>query len=276
MLLDILWKNKMNKIISKRGTDVPFKIIEGKKGGPLVVMLHGLISNMHEDNRYIQIGEALKEFGINSIMFAQIDSEESKEDFINYSLDSAIDDLDVCIKYMIDEYKIDKDNISLIGYSLGSRIASLVLNKYHIKNVVFIAGAIFKGFINNEFLGNDIHELKKEIKEKGYGTFYYEFEDEYLKISKEFINNMEEYDPFIELNKFNGNALIIHGKNDDVVDIKHAYQVYKSLNNTNYKKLIVYKNSDHSFGGWSTNLNIQESNSMCNDVIEFLRNKIII
>ena len=265
----------MNKIISNRGTEVPFKIIEAKKGGPLVIMVHGFKANMHEDNRFIQIGNELSKNGINSIMFLQICGEDSKEDFINFNLDNSIDDLDKCLKYMIDNYQIDINNISLIGYSLGARIISLVMNKYNIKNVIMIAPAIFKGLNNNsKFLGNDIEKLKREANEKGYANLYYEYENINLKLSKRFIDNMEEYDPYIELNKYEGNILIIHGKKDDIVDYKNSYLIYDNLINVKDKKLILFDHSDHSFGGWSNNLNIEESNNLCNEIIKYLLDKI--
>ena len=266
----------MNKIISKRGTEVPFIIVEGKRKGPLLVMIHGFSSNKHEDNRYLKIAEELKEIGVNSIMFSQCGHEESKEDFINYTLDNIIDDTYSCIEYMIDNYQIDKNNISLIGYSMGARIVSLIMNKIKAKNIVLIAGANYKGLSNDNdsFLGHDVNDLRKQANEHNCVNIYDPFEDRYLKLSKRFIENMEEYNPIEQLNKYNGNALIIHGMKDDIVSIKKSYLVYNELINTKEKRLIIFKDSDHSFGGWSSNLNIEESNLMCEKIINYLKERV--
>lgn len=263
------------EIKNSRGTLVPFKIFEGNKKGPLVVFIHGFKSNMDEDGRYTKIAKELKNEGINSIMFSQANCGESKEDFINYTIDNIIDDLDCCIKYMLDNFQIDKNNISFVGYSMGGRIASLVSNRYKAKSLVMIAAANFKGFPSSgKFLGQDINKLKEEANKNGYAIFYNQFDDEYLKMNKIFLDNMEEYDPTLELNKYNGDILLIHGLKDDIVKVEVTYNVFNNLDNIKSKRLIIFKDSDHSFGGWSINRNKEESDLLCFKIIDFLKEKI--
>lgn len=240
-------------IKSNRNTDIPAIIIEGKKGGPLILMIHGFKANKTEDGRFLDVANSLKEYGVNSIMFAQAGCNDSKEDFINYTLDNNLDDIETCYKYMKDNYGIDTDKVAMIGYSMGGRLVSLFIDKHpEVKVISLWAAATFEGFDNKDtFLGQALDKMKEEANEKGYCDFYNSFDNEYIKLNKKLIENMEELSPAKGLSKFDGCALIVHGDIDDTVEYRIAQETYEKLLNVKDRELYTVIGADHGFGAWN-------------------------
>lgn len=240
-------------ILSKRNTPIKSIIVEGRKGGPLILMVHGFKANKSEDGRFLDVANALKEYGVNSIMFAQAGCDDSEEDFINFTLKNNLDDIETCYEYMKDNYDIDTDKVGMIGYSMGGRLTSLFIAKHpEIKVIALWAAATFEGFDNKDtFLEQPLDKMKKEASEKGYCDFYNTFDDEYIKLNKELIEDMEYLSPEEGLNKYDGCALIVHGDEDITVEYRIALETYDILINTKDRLLHTVKGADHGFGAWN-------------------------
>ena len=239
-------------IRSNRGSEFPAIIVEGKRGGPLVLMVHGFKANKTEDDRFLDVALSLSKYGVNSIMFAQAGCGDSKEDFINYTLNNSLDDIEVCYEYMIENYAIDKDRVGMIGYSMGGRLTALFIKKHpEIKVIGLWAAAVYDAFNNSDtFLGVSIKQMRKEADEKGYCDFYNSFDDEYIKLNKELIDNMELLSPVEGLNDYKGCCLIVHGDQDVTVEYQVALDCYDDLINAKDRKLVTVEGADHGFGAW--------------------------
>lgn len=261
-------------IKSNRNSEFPAIIVEGKKGGPLVLMVHGFKANKTEDGRFLDVAKTLSEYGVNSIMFAQAGCGDSNEDFINYTLDNSLDDIEVCYEYMKKNYEIDESKVGMIGYSMGGRLTSLFIDKHlEIKAIGLWAAASYNGFNGSDlFLGQSIAEMKKEANEKGYCDFYNSFDNEYIKLNKKLIENMEQLPVTKGLNNFKGYALIVHGDEDVTVEYQVALNTYEQLHNAKDKKLVTVKGADHGFGAWNNKneLSKQLTDATSNYFIEHL------
>ena len=68
-------------VLSKRNTDIPVTIIEADTfPSKLLLCVHGFKANRTEDNRFVEVAEALASNGVSTIMMGFPGCDESKED----------------------------------------------------------------------------------------------------------------------------------------------------------------------------------------------------
>ena len=149
------------QILSKRGTQIPVTIVEADEPKKLLLLAHGFKANRTEDGRFLTVAEALAKHGVSSIMPGFAGCDVSKEDFINYSLNSCIDDISTCYAYMMEHYPLNPDSIGMIGYSMGGRLTSLYIADHpEISCIGLWAAASYDGFGEEDgFLGVSKEEL---------------------------------------------------------------------------------------------------------------------
>lgn len=260
-------------IKSIRNTDIPVSIVDSEKSNaPLVILAHGFKADRHEGGRFSDVARNLAEVGVSSIRMGFPGCDESKEDFINYTLKNCLDDIESSYEYMLDNYSIDTTHLGIIGYSMGGRLASIFINSHpEFKTIGLWAGAVYKDFGgNNEyFLGGDVLTMKKQANELGYADFYNDFDNTNIKLNKALIDEMELYNPLQYLNEFNGNAIVCHGDNDTTVSLDTAYLAMDNLTNAKNKKLLVVKGADHGFGLWDNHM--EQSNELVSETTKFFK-----
>ena len=68
---------------------------------PVVVLCHGTGSNKDEaGNLYVELAAKLEETGIASVRFDFVGNGESKEDYIGYTLTSAVNDVKSIVEFI--------------------------------------------------------------------------------------------------------------------------------------------------------------------------------
>ena len=242
------------EIISKRNTVIPLTIIETDSyPAKLLICAHGFKANRTEDGRFVTVAETLAQNGIMSVMMGFPGCDESKDDFINYTLENCLDDIDSAYDCVKENYELDLSNVGMIGYSMGGKLTSLYIQKHpEIKCIGLWAAAAYDGFNGEEdFLGVPLVQMKKECEEKGYCDFYNGFDDTYIKLSKGLIDQMENLSPVKGLKEYTGAALVVHGDEDITVPYKVAQETYENLVSAKERKLVTVKGADHGFGAWN-------------------------
>ena len=234
---------------SVRNTDIPTTIFDCEKDkAPLIIFVHGFKANRFEDYRFNQVAHELDCYGI-TVGFPGCD--ESKEDFINYSLDSCLEEIELEYKYMLEHYSIDTDHLGLLGYSMGGRLISIFSNRHpEFKTMAFWAGATYDQKEYPKFLGPVYEDMAKEANEKGFYHYYNSFDGDYINLSKQLIDNMVEYTPCELLKPFTGAAIVVHGDKDDTVEPEVGLKTYNALENARVRKRVVVKDANHGFGQW--------------------------
>ncbi|MDO5715521.1 MAG: alpha/beta fold hydrolase [Tissierellia bacterium] len=215
-------------------------IPEGNGPFPAVVMLHGTGSNKDEaGNGYVEMAKTFADHNIASIRFDFIGNGESQEDYIHYNFKTAKDDCQAVTKYLMDQKKIDKKRIGIMGWSQGGTIALLAAaenNTY--RSVLTWAGAIDLASMNTD-------ENYAIAKEQGYYPLEFDWRDP-LKLGLEWFEDVRNTDLKEELGKIEVPILAIHGSEDNVVDPKVGDIIVKAAGNKNSKKKII-KGADHTF-----------------------------
>ncbi len=242
------------KISSKRGTDIPVTIIETDvRPAKLLICAHGFKAGRTEDGRFVQVAEELSKDGIMSIMPGFPGCDESEDDFINYTLDNCLEDIDSVYEHAKQNYELDLRDVGMIGYSMGGRLTCLYLKKHpEISCIGLWTAASYDGFNGEDsFLGVSLDQMKKECGEKGYCDFHNVFDDTYIKLSRTLISNMEDYSPIEGLRNYEGNAILVHGDADVTVPHEVSVNAYEQLLNAKERLLVTIEGADHGFGAWN-------------------------
>lgn len=258
---------------SKRETKIPVTIIDSEKSNAsLVIFAHGFKAERTEGGRFLEVARNLAEIGVNSISMGFCGCDESKEDFINYTLANCLDDIESCYSYMLENYSIDSNHLGMIGYSMGGRLTSIFIKKHpEIKTIGLWAGAIYKDFggDNSSFIGGDLKTMRKQANELGYCDFHNSFDNDDIRINKALIDEMELYNPLDGLNCFTGSVIVCHGDKDDTVVLDTAYLAIDNLINAKNKKLVVVNGANHGFGLWDNHM--EQSKQLTDETTKFFK-----
>lgn len=194
---------------------------------PAVVLFHGLTGSRNGNRQllFVKICRALEKRGIASFRFDFLGSGESDGNFEEMTVSKEIEEANSILDFVQSHPSIDSENISLLGYSLGGVIASVIAgNRPHdIKKVTLLSPA-----------GN-FHEMDVM---KPLEQFFLAYPnagvlevDGYL-FGRDFVVNALQKNVYVEAKSFQGDVLLIHGTSDEVSPFQIS-QHYR----------------DHSFGG---------------------------
>ena len=259
-------------IPSRRDTMIPLTVVEADSyPARLLICAHGFKANRKEDGRFVTVAKALAVNGITSVMMGFPGCDESKDDFINYTLKNCLDDIGTARAYMESNYEIIPDEMGMIGYSMGGRLTALYIAEHpEIKCIGLWAAASYDGFDSEEdFLGVSLKQIYMETEEKGYCDFHNEFDDTWIKLSKGLIDDMAQLKPEDGLKGYEGCALVVHGDEDITVPYAVAENTYAKLEKAKDKKLLTVHGADHGFGAWNDRPDL--SAQLTDGTIEYFR-----
>jgi pimeloyl-ACP methyl ester carboxylesterase len=177
----------------------------------VVVMLHGYTGNKTEHNGFFRtLSRNLSAVGIASLRMDYACNGESDGEFVDFRFDEAISDAKLMLDYA---FKIDGiKEVSLLGYSMGGAISSLVCN--------------YKP-INKLLLWSPAGDLAKNLRQRYEQAPKLENGNVYIpgfEYSEELVKSMEQYNFYSEAPKFEKPVLIIQGRKDKAVDYLKAVE----------------------------------------------------
>lgn len=245
------------KYPSSDGLEIPayVHVPKGKGPFPLVVMPHG----GPFVGEYITYDTWPQFFANNGYMVIQPIYRGSfgygidfhKAAFINGGQGGLLmqDDADWGVKHLIDEGRVDPDNVYMFGWSNGGYYASIAAtNKNNLYKCVIAGAPVTDLAQQGSYYLNRIRGAQ-EIRQKGY------------------------YDgsisPIEVVSEVKVPVLIVHGDKDQRVPVKHAYKYAEELKKYNKKhKLIVLEGADH----FSNTLTYDHYMTLYNGMLDFINN----
>ena len=241
------------QVLSERGTKIPLSIVEPDLfPAKLLICAHGFKAKRTEDGRFLTVAEALAKDGVLSIMMGFPGCDESKEDFLSYTLENCLSDIGSCVRYVKKRYEL-KNDTGMIGYSMGGRLTALYIQRHpEVTCIGLWAAATYDAFNGEDaFLGMGLAEMKAQIREKGYVDFYNTFDDSWIRLNGALIRESEELPVEKGLKEFTGAALVVHGDSDVTVPYEIALNSYADLEKAKDRKLVTVRGADHGFGQWN-------------------------
>jgi len=206
---------------------------------PLIIIYHGFGGNkMGPHFMFVKFSRLLAEHGFASIRFDFAGSGESDGEFINMTLSGELEDAKNILDYAKSLKFVDKENIGVIGFSMGGAVASILagMNSKDIKALCLWAPA---GNMPEIVVNDFIAEGYPQFLERG----YHEFEG--LPIGKAFVEDLKKIDIYDTASKYDGNVLLLHGDADEMVNFSASEKYLEYYNQK--AKLIAIKGADHLF-----------------------------
>ncbi|WP_378106274.1 alpha/beta hydrolase family protein [Chryseobacterium sp. sg2396] len=194
------------------------------------------------------------------------------EAFGNNNYSRELSDLGVVIDYFTADPAVDKDKIILIGHSRGGAIS--IIKTYEDER---IHGLITLASVDtlDRFPKNEAFENWKRAgvyyvmngRTKQEMPHYYQFYEDYEK-------DMHRFDVERATEMAKAYFLIIHGTNDESVNVKNAEHLHLLHPNS---ELFLIENANHTFGAkepWEKNELPKDLNTVVEKCIAFINDKL--
>lgn len=208
---------------------------------PVVIMMHGTASDKHEvGNGYDLLAKELADHDIASVRFDFIGQGESKVEYRQYSLKTAVEDALAVQRYLKENQhmEVDSHRIGALGWSQGGTIAMLSAAQANYKSTVTWAGALHLNTMFNE-------EMFEIAKQQGYYTMHWDFRSP-TDFGFDWFNQVMQTDVANEFSKYEHPVLAIAGSDDTVVDPKNA-EIIVSVNKKPESHMHIVEGADHIF-----------------------------
>lgn len=203
------------------------------KNPPLVCIFHGFTGNKMEDHFYfVRLSRELESKGVASLRMDFMGSGESDGNFVDMTPETEIEDGKNIIDWAYNLKEIDKNNISIFGFSMGGMVGAIVASERSnkVKSLCIASPAA-----NLE----DIFESYfKDLKEQYVNV-------NGLMLSRKALENIKSIDTIERAKDFDGNVLIIQGMEDSTVppEVSERYKrIYGSRVNYFY-----IQGADHGY-----------------------------
>lgn len=210
-----------------------------KETYPVVVMCHGTGSNKDEaGNLYVELAAKLKETGIASVRFDFVGNGESTEDYIGYTLTSAVNDVKSVVEYIKHHPLLDESKMAIAGFSQGGSVAALSIGAVkEFKCMVGWSSALTLSSLATE-------EMRKTADEQGWAWLNFDFRDS-VRLSKQWMDEASKMDLLPILNNRQLPLLAIAGTLDTVVPWECSRKMVEATNNPESELVLV--EGDHIF-----------------------------
>ena len=212
---------------------------------PLVITAHELGSNYAR--RWPAYGEALASQGIAVYTFdfagggpkTRTDGtpgSHSDGETTEMSVMTEVKDLESVIEAAKSWDFVDAEKIAIIGGSQGGAVSVITAARHadEISGIVLLYPALL--------IQDDLHK-KFANKEDCPPVYKY---NGWLDVSPIYVNDMWDYDIYLDMPKYSRPVLILHGDKDSIVPIEYSQRAAKTYPDSEFH---VIKNGDHGFQG---------------------------
>jgi len=203
---------------------------------PLVIVCHGF-GQTKSQRKFALLARELANNNIASFRFDFLGHGDSEGDIENVSIKSQQQELEAVFNNLLKNERIDKNNIFILGHSLGALVTCLFeKDNQKAKGLILVSPAIQQKELMQQWNTKEVISLwqKQGHLDTNKGRLG-------LKYLKEALN--------LDWQKVVGGiqcpVLILHGKDDEDVPLKYAKEVLAILESD--KQLVVVENAEHHF-----------------------------
>lgn len=238
------------KIESKRSTQIPatFAYPRGKAAFPLILAAHGFQSSRHEYGAYTKIAEKLAEHGMGVMCFDFPGNGDSTEPMSAYTLTNNLDDMDRALKYVQENWEIEKGKVGLLGWSMGGCMAALFSIRHpEIQTMALWAPALCNTDIIQLIAGKEgyLKDFEDAIK---FGSCRIELDWCTCELSREYFLEMLCCNPFEVISQYKGDLFVAVGMQDKVIDAEKVRLAVAGAVNAKKVTTCYFENGDHDLG----------------------------
>ena len=256
-------------------TDAFFRKSEEKL--PLIIFVHGY-KGYKDWGTWELMGEKLASAGFYFVKFNMSHNGTTIEDPNNFgdleafgqnNYSKELDDLEIVINHFKNQKEVYAENIMLLGHSRGGGISIVKAseNQSITKLMTLASVSTLDRFPKDEAFENwkkDGVYFVENARTKQKMPHYFQFSEDYQ-------NNKERLDVEKSSESLKIPTLIIHGSNDESVNIEHSENLHSWVKNSQFKTI---ENANHTFGAkepWEENILPKELNEALEICIDFLK-----
>ena len=211
-----------------------------------IIFVHGMTVDKNDEGIFFRAEKKLNKIGFSTLRFDFRAHGKSQGDSVkDFTISGEIKDLEAVVDYF--ENKGVK-NIGLGGASFGGSISALYAGKHSNKiKALFLANPCLnyeKCFLNPTTVW--ARKYFKNIFERIDKDGFVEIGSQKFQLGRQLFEEMKNYNPCDELDKFKYPLFIVHGNEDSKISYCDVITCFNSLSNKD-KELKIINGSEHGF-----------------------------
>ncbi len=220
---------------------------QSKKEYPVILMLHGFTGNHIEPSfLFPRFSKEAAKLGFATVRFDFKGSGNSDGEFYEMTSETELNDAQEILNSIIADSRFDKNNIFVLGLSMGGTVALRLIgrNPKKFKGCILWSAASY----NKELFARSFEEKKNVMLKTEHG-----YDLGGIEVGERFIAEITSYSAIDEASTFPGPYLLVHGENDQTVPLSMSKKAKENLKNVT---LVTIPNADHTYRSviWSKKL----------------------
>lgn len=213
--------------------------VEGKV--PMVLLFHGFTGNKMESHFiFVKLCRRLEELGLASLRFDFLGSGESDGEFKDMTLSGELKDAEAVLEFAKSLDWIDRDNIYVVGLSMGGAVASMLAGQHSddIRKLCLWAPAgnmpqLIESRLKDLLASGDVED---DFDYYDLGGFL---------LGREYVEDIKSIDIYGLASPYEGEVLIVHGEKDPAVPLSASHKYMEIYGDQ--AELYVIEGADHTF-----------------------------
>ncbi|HSN51085.1 MAG TPA: alpha/beta fold hydrolase [Woeseiaceae bacterium] len=246
-----------------RGASVPATYVRPAAGVagpfPIVVMAHGHGGTRDEAGGFRRLAEALARRGIVTIRPDFPGCGQSQEPFTDNNLSNMLADARAALAYARQRPDIDPGRTGIVGYSMGARVAMLLLPDGFEAAVLWSPVGLDGPDAIFPFVGgrSNYAELRDRAHSTGTTTFVTPWGQQQT-LGRQWFDDLEGYPPMAALHSYTGALLVISGAADRIIGPGIARAVAAAATSSGTVRVDIVPGAGHGLGFYDDNPAIGE------------------
>jgi len=209
---------------------------------PAIVICHGFIGSKVGQHRiFVKTARKLCAAGFVVLRFDFSGCGESTGEYREVTITQQLEETRIAIDVLISQPNVDIEKITLVGHSLGGAVAGSVATvDKRIHQLVLLSP-----------VANPFEDILQIVGPERYEKCLVENVVNYegFEIGKELFLSLSHIRPLENIQKFQGNVLLIHGSEDEDTPLENSYQYHSILDKRLAGKceLHIMKGTDHTY-----------------------------
>ena len=252
-----------NVTFESRGVDVPATHVRPSADVgapfPVVVMAHGHGGTRDEAGGFRRLAEALGRRGIATIRPDFPGCGQSSEPFALNNLSTMLADTRAALDYARQQPGADKDRAGIVGYSMGARVAMLLLPDGMAAAVLWAPVGLDGPDAIFPLVGgpSSYVELRDRARSAGITAFVTPW-GQRQTLGRQWFDDLETYRPMAAIRSFDGALLVISGAADPIIDPAIARAVAAAATASDSAHVEILGGATHGLGFYDDDAAVSE------------------
>lgn len=202
-----------------------------------IVFMHGLRWYKEGEEPFVIAAEKLTEKGFSTLLFDfRGHGKSSGESAKDFSITSQVNDIEAAVQFLKD-HGVTTIYLAGASFGAGATVLYTISHPEITKLVLSNPSMDYQRTIAKYFTPQLSHLEQHGYIEAGSRKF---------KFGKKFYEELQQYNPTKELEKYPHDLLIIHGDNDSRIPYQKIVELFEKLENP-HKKFSLVLGADHGF-----------------------------